>query len=604
VIILGISCYFHDAAASVVIDGKIISAAQEERFTRVKNDPRFPIHAINYCLEEANIDEQDIDFVAFYESPLLALDRIAFEISSQAHDIATEQFRKVMKRWPGSKLDVFRSIHENLPGFKGEIFLIEHHFSHAAAAFYPSPYQEAAILTIDGVGEWSTATISQGSCSDIKRISEMHYPNSVGLLYSAATHYLGFKVNSGEYKLMGLAAYGKPRFEDVIKQYLVTTFEDGSIELNMAYFDFSGVSAIIKSTWESLFNLPQRAPEAEINQVHADIASSFQKVVEDIVIKMARQAKELTGASNLCLAGGVALNCVANKKILDDGCFEQIWIQPAAGDAGSSLGAAMALWHGHLKSPRNETSMDLMNGALLGPEYSNEEIIDFLEMYGLQYTRLNDTILADTVADMAVTGKVIGLFQGRMEFGPRALGARSIIADPRSTEMQIKINKSIKFRESFRPFAPVILERECANWFELNCPSPYMLLVAPVVSDKRVSNGTSAETKLFDRLYQPRSPVNAVTHVDYSARVQTVSKNSELPLNNILEAFFEKTGIPVLVNTSFNLRGEPIVCTPLDAYRCMMRSNIDAVVMGNCLVLRDEQPPWPSEEKWDGKFRD
>lgn len=603
-IILGVSCFFHDAAAALLRDGELVAAAQEERFSRKKNDQRFPLHAINFCLEEAGIDEDEVDAIAFYENPVLALDRIAYEMSNQPFDVAVRQLDMLNTRWANSKLCIAEALRQGLPAFRGRVFLVDHHHSHAAASFYASPFSEAAILTVDGVGEWATAAISIGEGARITRVCDMQYPHSLGLLYSAATHYLGFKVNSGEYKVMGLAAYGVARFEADIKKNIVSITDDGSLRLNLDYFDMSGISGISTTKWESLFGRPKRCAETEVDSFHADIAASFQKVTEDILIKMVRHARLLTKKTNLCLGGGVALNCVANRKILDDGSFADVWVQPASGDAGSSLGAALALWHDHIGAPRIRSLPDSMKGGFLGPEYSDDEVRDFLEIYGFPYEQLKVEEMAPRVAQMLSRGMIVGLLQGRMEFGPRALGARSIIADPRTTKMQLRINKSIKFRETFRPFAPVVLEREASNWFDMKKSSPYMLFVAPVALDKRYDAGTLLPAGLKQRLERERSLISAVTHVDYSARVQTIADDYQLPLKDILEEFYSLTGTPVLVNTSFNLRGEPIVCTPADAYRCMMRSQIDAVVMGNVLIIRDEQPDWNEASTWKGALAD
>ncbi len=603
---LGISSFFHDSAASLVSDGKIIAAAQEERFSRVKHDPSFPRLAINYCLEEAKIRDADLTAIVFYEDTRLVLDRVLFGSGRKDKRTKTKQINELFNSWPSGKLSPQRSISENMPEFSGKIMFAQHHQSHAASAFLPSPFSEAAILTIDGVGEYSTASISKGTKNGIELIKTLEFPNSVGLLYSAATHFLGFKVNSGEYKVMGLAPYGEPRFLDKIKSTIVNVKKDGSLKLNMDFFDFSGVNQISTRKWAECFQIQRREPESELVQAHFDLASSIQALVEDIMLKMAVEAKKLCGVSNLCMSGGVALNCVGNGQLVRSKIFDKVWIQPAAGDSGCSLGAAFLGWQ-HLNTAnktliKNEKD-DLMNEARLGPSYSTDEIVDFLELYGFPYLNLSDVEATKKVTDLILQGKVVGLLQGRMEFGPRALGGRSIIGDARCEEMQKTMNMKIKFRESFRPFAPVVIESEAHKWFELEEQSRYMLLVADVTQEKRITIDSGNEKSIKELLNIKRSEIPAVTHVDYSARVQTVPENPQNRLRSILDEFFLRTGVPILVNTSFNVRNEPIVCSPVDAYRCMMRSNIDAILMENILVLRDDQPEWLEEKDWRDDFK-
>ncbi|MDC0125565.1 carbamoyltransferase [Candidatus Pelagibacter sp.] len=601
--ILGISCYYHDSAACLVEDGNIIAAAQNERFTRLKHDPRFPIEAINYCLEEAKCDDGQIDHIAFYEDPKLVLDRISNTLLREDEKIAQEIINKIAPLWRDHKYDLKSTLKKNLPNFKGKIHFIEHHQSHAASAFFPSPFSDSAILTIDGVGEWATASISSGKNNKIVKLREMHFPDSLGLFYSTITSFLGFKVNSGEYKVMGLAPYGKPVYVDLILDKLIKLNEDGSLKLNVEYFNFSGKGKMFTSKFATLFKKNPREKEAIITQKDMDIAASVQNVTEKVMLKMASHAKDLTNSTNLCMSGGVALNCVGNGKILKSGLFKNIWIQPASGDAGNALGCALFVWYEIFNNKRaTNNKEDFMKGSLLGPSYEKNEIKDFLDLYGFDYVELDETKLPEIISSFLKEGKIFGLLQGRMEYGPRALGARSIIGDPRKIEMQQKMNLKIKFRESFRPFAPVILEDKVSDWFEMNDISPYMLLVAPINKNKRREQNLNEDydLDLQKRLNISRSSIAAVTHVDYSARVQTVGKNSAPRLKSIIEAFEKKTGVPILINTSFNLRGEPIVCSPMDAYRCMMRSNIDYILLENILVSRNQQPYWP-EDKNDWK---
>ncbi len=601
--ILGISCFFHDSAACLIKDGEIIAAAQEERFTRIKNDSSFPRLASNYCLEEAGIEESSIDCIAFYENTKLVLDRIIAEMSVQSTYNALKQFDNILGDWDNGKLNPEEVIRINFPDFNGKIKFVEHHHAHSASAFYPSPYNNAAILTIDGVGEWSTASISHGKGSQIELLKTMNYPNSLGLFYSAATYFLGFKINSGEYKVMGLAPYGEPIFAEVIQNEILRAHQDGSITLNNKYFNLSGIGPMITNEWVNLFRIPRRKPETALEQVHFNIAASIQYITENVMVSMARHAKQLTGAKNLCLSGGVALNCVGNGKILKEKIFDNLWIQPASGDAGSALGAALAIWNlENKKSTNRRYGKDLMSFARLGPAYTNEEIIDFLNIYDFPYQKLTKNKAIKIITDLIEKGQVVGLFDGRMEFGPRALGARSIIGDARNPEMQKRMNLKIKFRESFRPFAPVIREENVSEWFELNAASPYMLLVADIKKSKQLKVNSMQGSSISERLNQKRSVIPAVTHVNQSARIQTVSKNSEFKLRKILDEFYKRTGVPVLINTSFNLRSEPIVMTPQDAYRCMMRSEIDAILLEDILLYRKDQPKWTENELWSKKY--
>jgi carbamoyltransferase len=596
--ILGISCFYHDSAACLIDDGEIVAAAQNERFTRVKHDPRFPLAAINYCLEQICSEESDIDYIAFYEKPRLVLDRIADTLLRIDERQAEKVICEIAPYWRDHKYHIRSAIESAMPEFSGEVLFSEHHRSHASSAFFPSPFSESAILTIDGVGEWATASICHGKEGHIKRLRELRFPNSVGLLYSAFTSFLGFKVNSGEYKVMGLAPYGKPIYTELILSKLVTLYDDGSIALNMDYFNFSGTGKMFTSKLEQLFGYKPRKGESRLTQFEMNLSASLQKVTEMVMLKMADYAQKLTGSSNLCLSGGVALNCVGNGHILRSKIFDNVWIQPASGDAGNALGAALSVWHGHLNKPRAiRGNNDQMKGSLLGPDYTAQEIRDFLELYGFPYQELDEADLPSRVSDMLERGEVIGLLQGRMEFGPRALGGRSIIGDPRDPAMQQRMNLKIKFRESFRPFAPIVLEEKAREWFELDSTSPYMLIVSPVVNEKRTECAPvpSDQDDLLNRLNVRRSQISAVTHLDYSARIQTVGQESAPRLKTILEVFERRTGVPILINTSFNLRGEPIVCSPMDAYRCMMRSNIDHILMENILVSRLQQPDWPEE---------
>jgi carbamoyltransferase len=591
--ILGLSAFYHDSAAALVIDGHIAAAAQEERFSRIKHDPGFPSHAVDYCLDQAGIAFEDVDYVTFYDKPLLKFDRLietylAFAPSGFA------SFRKAMPVWVKEKLFLDRELRKSLPGkHKRRILYGVHHVSHAASAFYPSPFDEAAILTLDGVGEWATATYGHGRGNKVSLTHELRFPHSLGLLYSAFTYYCGFKVNSGEYKLMGLAPYGEPRYVDKIVGTLVDVKDDGSIWMDMSYFNYCQGLTMTSGKFDALFGGPPRAPEALITQREMDIAASIQKVTEDVMLKAAQHVHSQTGSRNLCLAGGVALNCVGNGRILREGPFEHIWIQPAAGDAGGALGAALHVWHQLLDSPRTAvSSSDAMNGSRLGPAFSDGEVRTALDRAGARYTMYpTDEALCERVAGLMAQEQVVGWFQNRMEFGPRALGARSIIGDARSPVLQATMNVKIKFRESFRPFAPVVLKERVADFFEMapGTDSPYMLLVAPVRADRRTAvSGDGA--KGFDKLKVVRSEIPAVTHVDYSARVQTIDPDRDGRFYQLVKTFERLTGCPVIINTSFNIRGEPIVHTPAHAFRCFMATDIDVLVVERAVLLKGEQP--------------
>jgi carbamoyltransferase len=595
--ILGISAYYHDSAACLLRDGDIVAAAQEERFTRKKGDAAFPARAVDYCLRAGGISVADLAFVGFYDKPLLKFERILETYLG----IAPQGFRSFLMAgplWIKEKLYLDKQLRKEL-GYEGEILYSEHHESHAASAFFPSPFQRAAILTMDGVGEWATASIGVGEGNDFRLLSELRWPDSLGLLYSALTYYLGFKVNSGEYKVMGLAPYGEPKYVQLLLDHVVHLREDGSLRLNQKYFDYLGGLTMTNTAFDRLFGAPPRIPETHLVQRDLDIARSIQEVCEEAMLRMARTAHRLTGIKDLCLAGGVALNCVGNGRILREGPFEGLWIQPASGDAGGALGVAQLIWHRHLAAPRHVDSHDSMGGAYLGPEFSPEEIRAFLDRTGAVYRCLQPEELIQETADILTRGEVVGWFQGRMEFGPRALGARSILGDPRNPAMQSQMNIKIKFREGFRPFAPSVLREKVGDWFELDADSPYMLLVAPVRKDRRVATTEEEEGRWgIEKLKVRRSQIPAVTHVDYSARVQTVLREDNPPYYDLIAAFEARTGCPVLVNTSFNVRGEPIVCTPEDAYRCFMRTNIDHLVLWPFILDKSSQPAWREEGDW------
>ena len=601
--ILGISAFYHDSAACLLSDGKIVAAAQEERFTRKKGDASFPGHAVEYCLRSAGITVKDLAYVGFYDKPLLKFERI-LETYLGVAPKGFLSFLKAGPLWIKEKLFMDRQLREAL-GYDGEILYAEHHESHAASAFFPSPFEEAAILTMDGVGEWATASLGRGEGNDLELIKELHWPDSLGLLYSAFTYHTGFKVNSGEYKVMGLAPYGEPKYVDLIYRELMDLKEDGSFTLNQKYFNYLSGLTMTNGAFDRLFDGPPREPETKLTQREMDLARSVQVVCEEVMLRMVRTAHRETGSKNLCLAGGVALNCVGNGRILREGPFERIWIQPAAGDAGGALGVAQLIWHRYNKQPRAVTpGKDSMQGAYLGPEFSPEEIEAFLKSQGAPYRRLEQDELRRIVAEQIAAGKVVGWFDGRMEFGPRALGSRSILGDPRNPKMQAQMNIKIKFREGFRPFAPSVLRERVSDYFEMDCDSPYMLLVAPVKKGRQIPM-TEDQERLWgiDKLNLPRSDLPAITHIDYSARVQTVAKDTNPNYYALIEEFERLTGCAVLINTSFNVRGEPIVCTPADAYRCFMRTHIDHLALGPFLLNKTEQPEWKETKAWQQEFQ-
>ncbi len=594
--ILGISAFYHDSAACVVRDGEICCAAQEERFTRIKHDPSFPEHAIRFCLEDAGISADDLDYVAFYEKPFVKFERLLVTYLSVAPR-GLRSFLAQMPSWLKEKLFMRDTIRKHLNG-KVRVAFIEHHQAHAAAAFFPSPFEEAAILTLDGVGEWATTTLGVGRGNRIALLRQINFPHSLGLLYSAFTYFTGFKVNSGEYKLMGLAPYGEPRYEDTIRDRLIDVKEDGSYRLNLDYFDFCGGLKMTNRRFAELFGGPPRPPDAPITAREMDLARSIQEVTEDVVLRLARTAHRETGMRNIVLSGGVALNCVANGRLLREGPFDDIWIQPAASDAGSALGAALFVWHQTLNNARVPDSFR-QKGSYLGPAFTDDAVQSYLDTHRIPYERLNETERCQRTAELIAQGNVVGWFQGRMEFGPRALGARSILADARSAEMQSQLNLKIKFRESFRPFAPVVLREDVQAYFELDRASPYMLLTAPVRNDRlvKLSNDDQAASGL-EKLRVVRSDIPAVTHVDNSARIQTIEERYHPRFYHLLRAFKELTGCSVLINTSFNVRGEPIVCTPHEAYVCFMRTNMDYLVMESFLLDKKKQPPWSEDDSW------
>ena len=597
VCVLGISAYYHDSAACLLRDGEIVAAAQEERFTRKKGDPAFPRRAVEYCLRAGGIGARDLAFVGFYDKPLLKFERI-LETYLGIAPRGLRSFLMAGPLWIKDKLYLDQQLRRELE-FDGEILYAEHHESHAASAFFPSPFERAAILTMDGVGEWATASIGLGEGSDLRLLSELRWPDSLGLLYSALTYYLGFKVNSGEYKVMGLAPYGEPKYVQLLLDNVVHLREDGSLALNQRYFDYLGGLTMTNAAFDRLFGAPPRVPETNLVQRDLDIARSVQEVCEEAMLRMARTAYRLTGMKDLCLAGGVALNCVGNGRILREGPFQRLWIQPAAGDAGGALGVAQLIWHRHLSSPRDARTQDSMRGAYLGPEFSPDEIRAFLDRIGAVYRCLQPDDLIEQTAEILTRGSVVGWFQARMEFGPRALGARSILGDPRNPAMQSQMNIKIKFREGFRPFAPSVLREKAGDWFELDTDSPYMLLVAPVRKDRRLPTTDEEERRWgIEKLKVRRSQIPAVTHVDYSARIQTVRREDNPAYYDLIAAFEARTGCPVLVNTSFNVRGEPIVCTPEDAYRCFMRTDIDHLVLWPFILNKSDQPAWREEGDW------
>lgn len=589
--ILGLSFFYHDSAACLIQDGNILAAVQEERFTRKKHDASFPKNAIKYCLDESEITAQELDYVVFYDKPFLTFERILLSYLTVAPK-GLRSWLESIPLWLGQKLHVPDLIEKEI-GYDGDILFTEHHESHAASAFYPSPFKEAAVLTIDGVGEWASASYGFGKGKDITLIKELHFPDSVGLLYSAFTYFTGFRVNSGEYKLMGLAPYGKPVYRDLILTELVDLKEDGSIRLNLSYFDFLGGMRMTNRRFARLFGGPPRKPETAITQREMNIAASIQSVTEEIVLKMALHVFNETRMKNLCMAGGVALNCVANGRILREGPFENIWIQPAAGDAGGALGAALSVWYRYLDNERLVSEEgDAQQGSYLGPSFSNESVHDFLESHSYTYHKLAPEERARIIAGQIAAGKIVGYMAGRMEFGPRALGARSILGDPRREDIQSVMNLKIKYRESFRPFAPTVLEEKVSDYFEIDKASPYMLLVAGVREERRLPQPSHEGMDILDRLKIKRSDIPAVTHLDYSARLQTVNQKDKPDYYEVISEFEKLTGCAVLVNTSFNVRGEPIICSPEDAYRCFMRTEMDVLIIEDCILFKEEQLPW------------
>jgi carbamoyltransferase len=607
-IILGISAFYHDSAAALVKDGEIIAAAQEERFTRKKHDSRFPFYAIEYCLNELGITLSDVDYIAFYDKPFLKFERLLETYLAFAPK-GFKSFSASLPVWVKDKLFQKKTIIDELKkidssiDFSSKLLFSEHHQSHAASAFYPSPFEKAVVITMDGVGEWATTSIAVGDGKTLTMKEEIHFPHSLGLLYSAFTYYTGFKVNSGEYKVMGLAPYGEPKYVDKIYEHLIDVKEDGSFKLNMDYFDYCTDLKMTNDKFDQLFGAPARKPDVSpLTQREMDLAASVQVVVEEVVEKLCRSAKEKYGCENLCLAGGVALNCVANGKIVAKNIFKNVWVQPAAGDAGGSLGAALASYYHHLGNERVVHPEDAMKGSYLGPKYELEDITKELDSVGAKYQVYDESDVLEKTAELLANKKAIGWFQGRMEFGPRALGGRSIIADPSCEKMQKTLNLKVKFRESFRPFAPSVLEEDVTNWFDYQGKSPYMLMVAPVKEQHRRAMSES-ELKLFgiEKLNVKRSSIPAITHVDYSARIQTVTEKTNSRYYHVIKKFKEKTDIPIVVNTSFNVRGEPIVCTPTDAFKCFMGTHLDALVVENCLLLKESQDQ-TLLERYEGKF--
>lgn len=600
--ILGISAFYHDSAAAIVCDGRIIAAVQEERFTRKKHDASFPQHSVDFCLRTAGLKGENLDYVVFYDKPFTKFERILETYMAYA-PLGISSFLKAIPLWIKEKLWTKTLIQDNLK-FSKQILFLEHHESHAASAFFPSPFEEAAIVTADGVGEWATSSIGIGKQNEVKLLKEIRFPHSIGLLYSAFTYYTGFKVNSGEYKLMGLAPYGEPKYTDLIYKELIDLKEDGSFRMNMDYFNYNVGLTMTNPRFHRLFGGLPRKPESRITQREMDVARSIQEVTEEVMLRMARHAHRITGQKNLCLSGGVALNCVANGRILREGPFERIWIQPAAGDAGSALGAALFAWYQYLRNPRTlQGSRDFMQGSHLGPHFEKNDIRNFLVEKNIPFVELAEQDVPERIADLIAQEKVIGWFQGRLEFGPRALGARSIIGDARSPKMQETMNLKIKFRESFRPFAPSVLRERVSDYFEMNTDSPYMLLVAPVSKGKRKTL-TSEEESLFgiQKLSVARTEIPAVTHVDYSARVQTVREEDHPLYYRVLKRFDEKYHCPVIINTSFNVRGEPLVNTPDEAYQCFMRTNMDYLILENFLLEKKDQKPLDKDIDWLREF--
>jgi carbamoyltransferase len=605
--ILGVSAFYHDSAAALVVDGTIVAAAQEERFTREKHDAGFPARAIAYCLEEGGLRPGDLDYVGFYDKPILKFDRLIETYLAYAPR-GFLSFAKAMPLWIGEKLFTARRLRRGLPGYRKRFVFALHHTSHAASAFFPSPFEEAAIVTLDGVGEWATASFGVGRGNRISIDSEQRFPHSLGLLYSAFTTYCGFRVNSGEYKLMGLAPYGRPRYADVIREKIVNLRPDGSLWLDLSYFQYCHGLTMTSPKFHRLFGGPPRAPESQLTERHADLAASIQAVTEDAMLRVARHVHARTGLRRLCLAGGVALNCVGNGRIVREGPFDEIWIQPAAGDAGGALGVALFIWHQLLDRPRPLSSLDSMQGSLLGPAFSDDQIRQALDEVGARYRCFaSEDECLDHVAQLLADAQVVGWMQGRMEFGPRALGSRSILGDARCAALQSVMNLKIKFRESFRPFAPAVLRDRVHEYFEVSpgFDSPYMLVVAPVHEAQRVRSAEVAQGDFLDRLKTERSTVPAITHVDGSARIQTVDESRHGRFYRLLRTFERRTGSPVLINTSFNVRGEPIVCTPAEAYRCFMATRMDALVVGRFVLHRAQQPETarPDTERYLAAFQ-
>jgi carbamoyltransferase len=595
--ILGISCFYHDSAACLIKEGNIVAAAQEERFTRKKHDPRFPKNAIQYCLQEAKISAKQLDYVVFYDKPFLTFERLLLSYLTVAPK-GLRSWLEAMPLWLGRKLHIPKVIQREI-GYEGDVLFTEHHEAHAASAFYPSPFEEAAILTMDGVGEWATASYGFGNSNDIHLMKELHFPDSLGLLYSAFTYFTGFKVNSGEYKLMGLAPYGRPIYKELILKELIDVKEDGSLRLNLSYFDFLGGLRMTNKRFAKLFGGPARKPETAITEREMDIAASIQCLTEEIIMKTVNHVFRETGQRYLCLAGGVALNCVANGRILGEGPFEDIWIQPAAGDAGGALGAALSVWHRYIGKERSVVrGRDSQPGSYLGPAFSSDEVKAFLDVNNYQYKLLDPQKRAKVIAEQIAAGKIVGYMAGRMEFGPRALGARSILGDPRQLETQSVMNLKIKYRESFRPFAPTVLEDRASAYFEIDRPSPYMLLVADVQEKRRLPQPSRDSSGMMERLKNKRSDIPAVTHLNYSARLQTVNRHDKPDYYDVISEFENLTGCAVVVNTSFNVRGEPIICSPQDAYKCFMRTEMDTLVMENFILFKHEQPLWKEGKEW------
>ncbi len=603
--VLGISAFYHDAAAALVVDGEIVAAAQEERFTRKNHDPDFPVNAARFCLDKAGLGVADLDVVSFYDKPLLKFERLLQTYLAYA-PLGFRSFALSMPLWFSQKLFLEDEIRKGLGGYTGPVFFSRHHVSHAASGFFPSPFEEAAVVCVDGVGEWATTSIAQGQGNRLTMLREINFPHSLGLLYSAVTYYTGFKVNSGEYKVMGLAPYGQPRYVQAILDNLIDLKEDGSFHLNMDYFTYPVGLTMTGRALEKLLGHPARKPESELTQREMDLAASVQVVIEMAMDRLAREAHRLTGSQNLCLAGGVALNCVANGKLLREGPFKKMWIQPAAGDAGGALGTALDVWHHHGNQPRvvKPGRLDAQKGSYLGPEITRDEVAALLKKHNAPARFFeNEDDLLQVVAQALAAENVVGWACGPMEFGPRALGARSILGDPRSAKMQSTMNLKIKYRESFRPFAPSVLREKVNEWFEMDADSPYMLLVAPVCEEKRLPVPDGYENLWgIEQLNVPRSVIPAVTHVDYSARIQTVHEETNPRYARLLKAFEALTGCPVLVNTSFNVRGEPIVCNAEDAYRCFMRTEMDYLVLGDFLLDKKEQPALPKDESWKKEF--